>query len=74
VQRDDVRIFLCQGEQGAPGTWIWIGVHDVDALYDEYRQRGVTIREAPENYPWGQREMNVEDLDGHRLRLSSDAS
>jgi len=71
-RRDRVKIFLCEGAQGAPGTWISIFVHDVDALYADYRRRGAIIRQKPTNFPWGVREMNVEDLDGHRLRLGSD--
>jgi uncharacterized glyoxalase superfamily protein PhnB len=74
VWRDQVRIFLCEGGQGAPGTWISIFVQDVDALHEDYQRRGATIRQAPANFPWGVREMNVEDLDGHRLRLGSDAT
>jgi hypothetical protein len=74
VVRDAVRIFLCEGAQGSPGTWISIFVHDVDALYEDYRQRGAIIRQAPANFPWGLREMNVEDLDGHRLRMGSEAT
>jgi ankyrin repeat protein len=74
VHRDGVRIFLCQDGQGAPGMWISVFVHDVDALYDDYRKRGATIRQPPTNFPWGVREMNVEDLDGHRLRFGSDAT
>src|SRR5262249_8187343 len=31
VRRDGVRIFLCEAAQGAPGTWISIFIHDVDA-------------------------------------------
>jgi ankyrin repeat protein len=73
IQRDQVRIFLCQGAQGAPGTWISIFVHDVDALHKDYLQRGAIIRQPPTNFPWGVREMNVEDPDGHRLRIGSDA-
>jgi hypothetical protein len=37
-------------------------------------QIGAIIRQAPANFPWGLREMNVEDLDGHRLRLGSEAT
>ena len=72
VQRDQVRIFLCQDGQGAPGTWISIFVQDVDALYEDYKRNGAVIRQAPTNLPWGLREMNVEDPDGHRLRLGSE--
>jgi ankyrin repeat protein len=74
VQRDQVRLFLCARAQGGPGTWLSIFVQDVDALYEDYRRRGATIREAPTDFPWGVREMNVEDLDGHRLRIGSEAS
>jgi hypothetical protein len=74
VYRDGVRIFLCQGGQGASGTWLCVSVRDVDALHDEYRRRGATIKQEPTNFPWGLREMNVEDLDGHRLRLGSAAT
>jgi ankyrin repeat protein len=74
VRRDQVRIFLCQGAQGAPGTWISIFVQNVDGLYEDYQRRGADIRQAPTNFPWGVREMNVQDLDGHRLRLGSDAT
>lgn len=74
VHRDGVRIFLCQGAQGARGMWISVFVHDVDALHEDYRRRGAIIRQPPTNFPWGLREMNVEDLDGHRLRLGCDAT
>ena len=74
VGRDEVSIFLCQGGQGAPGTWISIFVQDVDALHEDYKRRGAIIRQAPTNFSWGVREMNVEDPDGHRLRMGSDAT
>jgi hypothetical protein len=32
------------------------------------------LRQAPANFPRGLREMNVEDDDGHRLRLGSPAT
>ena len=71
VFRDEVRIFLCQEGQGSPGTWISIFVQDVDALYEDYKSSGAIIQEPPTDYPWGVREMNVEDLDGHCLRVGS---
>jgi len=72
VGRDQIEIFLCQDGQGSPGTWMSIFVQDIDALYQDYKQRGAIIREPPTDYPWGVREMNVEDLDGHRLRIGGD--
>ena len=71
VSRDNLSIYFCQGAQGQPGTWVWIGVEDVDALYEEYKASGATIREAPTNYPWAC-EMRVEDPDGHVLRIGSE--
>jgi catechol 2,3-dioxygenase-like lactoylglutathione lyase family enzyme len=40
VSRDDAGIYLSQGDQGHPGTWVWIGVEDVASLYQEYTERG----------------------------------
>jgi catechol 2,3-dioxygenase-like lactoylglutathione lyase family enzyme len=69
VGRDRVEIFLCQGAQGAPGTWLSVFVDDVDALHDELRAKGAVIAIAPQNEPWGMREMQVQCPDGHILRF-----
>lgn len=74
VARDAVKIFLCQGAQGQSGTWMSIFVEDVDALYADYQQSGAIVRLPPTNMPWGVREMSVQVLDGHRLRMGSDAT
>ena len=71
VSRGRCGIFLCQGDQGTPPTWVWIGVDDVEMLCEEYRALGAKIRHLPTNYPWAL-EMQVEDLDGNVMRLGSD--
>jgi len=71
VSRDRRAIMLCQGEQGQPGTWLWIGVEDIEPLFAKYRAEGVKFREGPTNYPWAY-EMKIEDPDGHVLRFGSD--
>ena len=71
VSRDKCHIFLCEGDQGHPGTWVWIGVTDAAALEAEYRAKGAKIRHPSTNYPWAF-EMQVEDLDGNVLRFGSD--
>jgi hypothetical protein len=68
VSRDGAAIYLCRGSQGQPGTWAWVGVEDVDALYREYLQSGARVRQPPHNYPWAL-EIHVEDPDGHVLRF-----
>jgi hypothetical protein len=74
VTRGNVEIFLCQGAQGQPGMWMAIFTENVDLLYEEYQKSGAIIRLPPTNMPWGTREMNVEDLDGHRLRIGCDSA
>ena len=71
VSRDAAGIYLSEGDQGHPGTWVWIGVEDVGALYREYSASGAVVREPPRNFPWAY-EMKVEDPDGHILRFGSD--
>ncbi len=73
VGRGEAQIFLCEGGQGQSGMWISIFLEDVDALYEEIKKRGAIILEPPKNYPWGSREMLVEDLDGHRLRMTGES-
>ena len=71
VSRDRCGLYLCQGSQGNPGTWVWAGVEDTEELYAEYKARGAIIRVPPRNYPWAL-EMHVEDPDGHVIRFGSE--
>ena len=71
VSRDGAGLYLCEGEQGHAGTWAWLGVDDVAVLYEEYCRSGARILRPPRNYPWAY-EMQVEDLDGHVLRIGSE--
>jgi quinol monooxygenase YgiN/predicted enzyme related to lactoylglutathione lyase len=73
VTRGDASIMLCEGSQGNPGTWLYVGVSDADALHDELRERGARIRNPPMNFPWGSRELHVLDPDGHVLRMGAEA-
>jgi catechol 2,3-dioxygenase-like lactoylglutathione lyase family enzyme len=71
VSRGRCHIFLSHGDQGHPGTWIWIGVEDAELLHAEYQSSGAKIRHRPTNYEWAY-EMQVEDPDGNILRMGSD--
>jgi hypothetical protein len=71
VGRDGCGIYLCQGGQGHAGTWVWVGVDDVEALHAEYVASGAIIRHPPANDSWAY-EMKVEDPDGHVLRFGSE--
>ncbi len=74
VTRDKIELFLCEGAQGHPGTWISLFLDDVDQLHDEYTRSGAIIRMPPTNMPWQTRELHVADPDNHRFRMSSDAT
>lgn len=75
VKRGEVTLFLTTAPgQGQPGMWLQLWVDDVDAMYVEYQKRGAIIKQAPHNFPWGCREMNVADPDGHRFRVSSSST
>ena len=71
VTRDGCGLMLCQGDQGHAGTWVWVGVADVDALHEDLKARGAIVRHPPSDYPWA-REMQIADPDGNVLRLGSD--
>src|SRR5262249_8911185 len=74
VGRGPVQFMLSQQSQGAPGMWLHLDVHtadQLDALYEEWAQKGARIVEPPCVRPWGMYEMRVQDLDGHVLRVSA---
>ncbi len=71
VSRDRCHIMLSEGDQGNPGSWVWIGVEDVEPLFEEYTSKGAKIRNRPTNYEWAY-EMQIEDPDGNVLRMGSD--
>jgi uncharacterized glyoxalase superfamily protein PhnB len=71
VSRDGHEIMLCHGKQGNPGTWLWIGVDDAEALFEELSAAGVTIQMPLINFPWAY-EFNVEELNRHILRFGSE--
>ena len=71
VSRDGCDIYLCANDQGAPGTWVWVGIDDARALHDLLVARGVTIRSPLINHPWAL-EFQIEDPDRHVLRFGSD--
>lgn len=74
VGRDRTSIMLNEGDQGHPGTWMWIAADDVDELYREFQARGALLRHPPTNYPWGSRECQVTDPDGHVLRFGAESN
>src|SRR5687768_16965255 len=52
MSRDGASVYLSQGDQGHPGTWVWVGVESVPALYEEYTASGALIQGEPALRPW----------------------
>ncbi|WP_066661924.1 MULTISPECIES: glyoxalase superfamily protein [unclassified Sphingomonas] len=74
VARGEAVVMLCQDDQGSGRAWLYVGVDDVDRLHTEIVARGARIRNGPCNYPWGARELHVEDPDGNVLRFGAGAT
>ena len=69
ISNGEVHVFLAENSQGARPVWIYYNVGDVDKLHEEYAAAGANVKKEPVDEPWGAREMLVEDLDGHVLRI-----
>ena len=57
------------------GGWRWWGrlifyVDDVDALYRQVVDAGVTASTEPQDAPWGERYFHVNDPDSHELSFA----
>ena len=52
-------------EGGAWDAYVW--VDDADALYAEFRAKGVTIARVPRDQEYGCRDFEIDDLNGYRL-------
>ena len=77
VQRGRVTIALDCARHGAaiPVNQYWAAylyVEDADALCAEFRRQGVEILRGPENQPYGLRDFDVRDPDGHILAFGHD--
>jgi uncharacterized glyoxalase superfamily protein PhnB len=71
VSRDGLMIFL-QSEPGHEGpSTIYMVVSDVNALHADVAARGAEVVAAPEDRPWGMREMIVKDLDENQIRVGT---
>jgi uncharacterized glyoxalase superfamily protein PhnB len=74
AERDGIEIMLNQlgeGEQVVPNSSYdgrfdaYLSVTDADALFAEFAEKGAEVVCAPEDQPYGMREFQVRDPDGH---------
>ena len=71
VSRDDQHIMLCEAAQGNPGTWLWIGVEDIEPLHEQAKRDNLNMVMPPTNFSWAY-EFRIADPEGHILRIGSD--
>jgi catechol 2,3-dioxygenase-like lactoylglutathione lyase family enzyme len=65
-------IYLCKEGQGQPGTWIWMGIDgDLYELHQALLRANAKVLLPPTNFSWAL-EMQIEDPDGHVLRIGTD--
>jgi predicted enzyme related to lactoylglutathione lyase len=77
--RDEVKILMAHCEEPerivpnwriVPNVWnVFIGVDDVEAIYEEVQRRGAEIDYTLYNAPSGFREFGVQDPDGHDIAI-----
>ena len=77
LQRDDMYVMIKQIEDHSqiiprgtvsPGLWdMYFWVDDVDALYEEFVQRGAKFDYGICEQPYGCREFALRDIDGHDI-------
>lgn len=75
LTREGQTIFLSEHSGDCePGGAVYFLVPDVDQLYAAISARGVVPGRghAPEDTPWGTREMLLYDPDGNRLRFATE--
>ena len=70
VSRDNLTFFLTAHTGDCPvGGLLHLYVQDVDAWYAELLQRGVSVKEPPNESLQGLRAMTVIDPDGNKIRI-----
>ncbi len=75
VSRDGLSLYLTEHRDDCQvGGAVYLLVRDVDALYGEWRARGIRAVEPPGDTEWGAREMTIVDPDGNKLRFSTEAT
>jgi catechol 2,3-dioxygenase-like lactoylglutathione lyase family enzyme len=70
LTRDEVSLHVSSfSGDGVAGGVVFLLVRDVDELFKELKDKGVTIDLEPTDQSWGNREMYIHDPDGNSIRF-----
>jgi len=70
IECDGHQIHLIKSEDAPTINRIWIGVEDIEILYDQYKENDVIFIQEPSIFSWAY-QMIIEDLDGNKLIFGS---
>jgi catechol 2,3-dioxygenase-like lactoylglutathione lyase family enzyme len=54
-------------EPKGAGLYIYVGVREIDAYYRTLIDKGIVTSTEPRDWPWGNREFVVRDLDKYKI-------
>jgi uncharacterized glyoxalase superfamily protein PhnB len=72
VWRDNSAIHFVRSDRSPSGVHLFQWVRDVDACYNEVRERGAEIIAEPGNRPYGVRDFSVRDPNGVAIVFGQD--
>ncbi len=69
---NSLQLFLSEHKgTGTDQADLYVYWPDVDALHARLVSGGVVIEQAPTDQPWGVRDIQIRDLDGHRITFAT---
>jgi uncharacterized glyoxalase superfamily protein PhnB len=73
VERGGVAIHLfCDDARRHSSVAAHVFVEEIEALYEEFAERGAEFTQAIERKPWGNRDFRVRDLFGNELKFTEE--
>ncbi len=68
----EIHLHVCTNALIPENTACYVRTPSTDALYQEFKKRGVRLR-PPQEKPWGMKELYVIDPHGNRLKFGEQA-
>lgn len=69
LSREGATLYLTEHADCETGGLIYLYVDDVDQCHKVLLEKSIGVDRLPQNKPWGNREMQVSDPDGNKIRI-----